>query len=267
MPNVQQNVQQKSQKILISTGINKDVNGEFKRKVSDIVYQNNCEITENPKEASLIVVLGGDGSIMRASHTAIEHNIPIVGINLGKVGYMAELDPGEINLLDKYFKNEYEIEKRMALKVTIANRVYVALNDAVIHASTTHMAQITLSCDKSFVNTYSCDGIICATPTGSTAYSMSAGGSVVDPKLECICVTPICPQSLSARPLIFSSECELSFAFEKDSRKCVLAVDGGDEIPINKSDTVTVTRCDSYVNMIKLKENRFFNVLRQKMSE
>lgn len=251
-------------KIHIVTGDGKDESGDIRRRIRELIAEAGAIETDNAEEAELIVVLGGDGTIMHASHTAVTYGIPIVGVNLGRIGYMAELEPEELGKLSEIIGGNYTLEERMMLTVEYGGRTYPALNDAVIRASTTHPAYVTLECDGQKVNTYRGDGLICSTPTGSTAYSVSAGGSVVDPRLNCIGVTPLCPQSLIARPLIFAPESTLTLRAE-EGRGCILTVDGEDGIPLTAGENVTVKMSETPLRMIRITDDGFYTVLNKKL--
>ena len=248
-------------KLYIFVGKNKDPDGYWRRTLEQTVEQY-ATVTDTPSQADVIAVLGGDGTIMRAATEAIKYNVPVIGINLGRVGYMAELDKSEIPLIERYFKNEYTEEARMMLSVKIGKRLLYSLNDAVVHSKNKHMSHLTLTCNGSVVNEYRGDGVIFATPTGSTAYSMSAGGSAIDPRLKCICVTPICPQSLSAKALVFAPDSKLELVAQ--TMDCVLTVDGNDPIPLERGASLKIKRSDKKLRMIKLKEDGFYEVLRKK---
>ena len=249
-------------KIYIFVGKNKDADGKCRKALEDTAIKYGATVTDDASEADVIAVLGGDGTIMRAAKEAIKHDIPVIGINLGRVGYMAELDKSEIPLISKFFNGEYTEEARMMLSIKAGKRVCYALNDAVFHSKNKHMSFFTLFCNGSTVNEYRGDGVILATPTGSTAYSMSAGGSVIDPRLKCICVTPICPQSLSARPLVFAPDSR--FIISANSPDCVLTVDGGDPMPLDEGAIIEIKRSEKKLRMVKLKEDGFYEVLRKK---
>lgn len=249
--------------IYIYVGKNKDCDGECERALIKEWRSCGGEVTDDVRSASVIAALGGDGTILRASQLAVKYGIPVIGINLGRIGYMAELDKSEIPLIAKYFKREYKEEARMLLRVNVGSRSYYALNDAVFHARSKHMAHFTLSCNGNTVNEYSGDGIILSTPTGSTAYAMSAGGSVIDPRLSCIGVTPICPQSLAARPLVFAPDSKLTV--RADSAECVLTVDGKEPHSLKEGAIVTVSKSRKALRMLKLKEDGFYEVLRNKI--
>jgi len=256
----------------------RDPNMVYTKKVSDILSANGCNICvaaiDNPpfpSQADLYVVLGGDGTILRAAHEAAILNIPILGINRGHLGYMSELEVNELDLLGLLFCDKYTVEKRSMLKIEIDGRdnfppSYV-LNDAVVsNGAVSRMVNLELSCNSSIVGHYRADGLICATPTGSTAYSLSAGGPIVDPSLDCICVTPVSPHSLRARPLIFSSDSVLSI---RDNRRSgdelYMTLDGNENHRIYPDDIIRISRAEIFTSLIRIKQCGFFEALNNKM--
>lgn len=251
--------------IYIFTGENKDADGKYRRLLTEKATLHGVKIANTAEEAEAIAVLGGDGTILRVMPTALKYDIPVIGLNLGRIGYMAELDVNEDSLISEFLSGNFYEEKRMTLSVTVSGQTCIALNDAVIHSGSTHMIKFKLFCNGTPVNTYCGDGLIFATPTGSTAYSMSAGGPVIDPSLECIEITPICTQSLMARPLIFAPESTLSVSAEKDG--CILTVDGGESVELMAGTEIKITRNSRFLRMIKLKKDGFYGVLRRKFSE
>ena len=250
--------------IYIFVGKNKDADGECAKALVEAWRSCGGEVTDDVSKANVIAALGGDGTILRAAHLAVKHDVPVIGINLGRIGYMAELDRSEIQLISRYFEGGFREETRMMLRVEAEGRTFYALNDAVFHAKSKHMAQYTLTCNGNVVNEYRGDGIILATPTGSTAYSMSAGGSVIDPRLSCIGVTPICPQSLTARPLVFAPDSKLKVRAE--SAECVLTVDGREPHTLKEGSEVKVCRSIKKLRMLRMKSDGFYEVLRNKIS-
>lgn len=250
------------QNLYIFVGDGKDKDGKCTRAITEVTLSCGSKITDDIEKSDVIAALGGDGTIMRAAHIASKLDIPVIGINLGRVGYMAELDGSEIPLIARYFDGQYTEDTRMMLTVKVGSRTYYALNDAVFHSKNRHMCKYALSCDSRDVNEYRGDGIIVSTPTGSTAYSMSAGGSVIDPRLSCICVTPICAQSLTARPLIFEPKSKLCVTAQCD--EAMLTLDGSKPISVANGSKVNISKSKRVFKMIKLKENSFFEVLRSK---
>ncbi len=216
-----------------------------------------------------MIVLGGDGTILRAARACAAGRIPIVAINLGRIGYMAELELDELDLLGKLCADDYTVENRMMLEAKIGEESLFALNEVVLGGeSVFRIVEIELYCDGNLVNSYRADGLIAATPTGSTAYSMSAGGAVVDPRLEALLITPICSHSLSATPLVFSAESELiikNVAIREE--KLYISADGGDAHALMYGETVTVRKSEATVDFIRLKKGGFYEALRHKMAD
>lgn len=223
-------------------------------------------------EANIIIVLGGDGSILEAARRAAHRQIPILGINLGRLGYMAELEMGELDMLGRLFTGDYYLEKRSMLRVELlANGALksfsYALNDAVIsNGSVSRIVDLELHENGTPFTKYRADGLIISTPTGSTAYSLSAGGAIVDPAVPCVLVTPICPHSLTARPLIFSDNSVLEVRNICVREKMLyLTIDGRMNFELYRNQTVRVTKAKLQTDLIRLKPSSFYNKLRQKM--
>ena len=223
-------------------------------------------------KADLVIVIGGDGYMLEAARRAAPAGIPILGINMGRVGYMTELELDEIELLDKVFDGEYRLDERAMLKVDIVSEKGQkrfsadALNDAVVaNGSTARIVDFELSEGGRLVNTYRADGLVIATPTGSTAYSLSAGGPIVDPKLSCICVTPICPHSLLSRPLVFPDSEELRVKNICAREKVLhLTVDGRATFDLFYGDSVIVTKSDIRAKLLRIKDEDFYSKIRMK---
>ena len=224
-------------------------------------------------EADILIVLGGDGTILEAARRAAHRGTPILGINLGRLGYMAELEMSELDQLSRLVTGEYELEQRSMLRVELyadneLRSFCYALNDAVIsNGSVSRMIDLELSEGGVPVTTYRADGLIIATPTGSTAYSMSAGGAIVDPHVECFCVTPICPHSFIARPLVFSDKSTLEIKNVCVREKMLyLTVDGKMNFELYRNQVVRITKSSMETNLIRLKPCGFYKKLRQKMN-
>ena len=234
--------------------------------------------------ADLLIVLGGDGTILEAARRAATRQTPILGINLGRVGYMAELEMGELELLANLFDRvtaeghkapTFEIETRSMLHVEVLNTAgeirqqMYGLNDAVItNGSVARIVDIELMENGTPVTTYRADGLIVATPTGSTAYSMSAGGPVADPRVKCFCVTPICPHSLAARPMIFPDDSVLEMRNICQREKMLyLTVDGRNNCELYRGEVVRITRSPLKTHLVRLKPCGFYHRLRLKMAE
>ena len=224
--------------------------------------------------ADCIVTLGGDGSILDAARRAAPLGKPLLGINMGHLGYMTELEITELDLLEAVVNGECEIDERAMLSVSVHTEKggqkgeSFALNDAVItNGSVARIVDIELYEGGEKVSGYRADGLIIATPTGSTAYSMSAGGPVIDPHLSCLVVTPVCPHSLTTRPLLFRDDATLEIKNTCQREKMLyLTIDGRINFEIYRGDTVRVTRSPMTTRLIRIRKGGFYNRLQQKMN-
>lgn len=224
-------------------------------------------------EPEAMIVLGGDGTILEAARSCAPAGIPLLGINLGRVGYMAELELDELPLLDRLLGGDFRIEQRMMLETVInsggVEKRSFALNDAVLGGEKPfRMVGIELLCDNRPVNRYRADGLIISTPTGSTAYSLSAGGAVVDPRMDAMIATPICSHSLNATPIVFSAESELEMRnVTRSNERLILCIDGCENYMLGANESVKLRRSRLRVGFIRLKDGGFYQILRHKMAE
>ncbi len=228
---------------------------------------------ELPKEAEAIVVIGGDGSVLAAAMYAIGADLPLLGLNLGRLGYLAELEVSEYEMLSCLFTGEYTVKERMTFDVSLVrggeemNLVRGAINDVVVsQVPGNGMSEIRLEDGCGNHLTYLADGLIVATPLGSTAYSMAAGGPVVDSSLSAFCVTPICSHSLFSRSVLFPPEYTLTL--KNGSRRegmMKVSVDGTEEYELAPGDSVNVSRSHKVLRMISPKNQSALGVLCRKM--
>ncbi len=224
--------------------------------------------------AELLIVLGGDGSILETSRRAAMRKIPILGINLGHLGYMAELEMDELDLLSHLFDGTYTIEKRSMLSLDIMDDTRMrissfALNEVAITngSGIARIIDLELSEGGELISGFRADGLILATPTGSTAYSMSAGGPICDPRLNCLCVTPICPHSLAARPLIFPDNAVLEIKNTTVREKMLyITADGRINYEFYRGNIARITRSSMVTQLVRLKNYSFYHKLRAKMN-
>lgn len=232
-------------------------------------------IEEAYKSVDAVIVLGGDGSILESARRAAPHETPVLGLNLGRLGYMAELEFGEIGELKRIVSGEYSIDLRSMLRIELvdgAGRVRkeeYALNDAVLSNGTiSRVVDLELYEGGVHIANFRSDGMIVATPTGSTAYSLAAGGAIVDPRLSCFCVTPICSHSLHSRPLVFpdSARIEIKNICQRE-KTLFLTVDGRVNYELTMGEIVQITRSPLQTRFIRLKERSFYDKLRQKMND
>lgn len=264
-------------KIVIFANIDKDKDMVCSNKLKTIVELSgyDAEIITDPDNYAtngipeLVIVLGGDGTIMHAARCCAHAGVPVLGVNFGRVGFMAEIEPDELELVGEYIKGNYTVEERMMLRIKDdGGREYYALNDAVVsNGAISKMITLELYCNDSFVAEYNADGLIIATPTGSTAYSMSAGGPVIDPSIACLLSTPVCSHSLTSRPMVFSPDSKIKIINKSRSPVSVyITLDGGENIPLPLGGAVTVERAELVTKLIRIKNEGFYNLLGKKVN-
>jgi NAD+ kinase len=220
----------------------------------------------------LIVVLGGDGTMLGASRLVGARQTPVLGVNFGWLGYLTEFTLDELYpALDKMLAGDFSLERRMQLEVVVNGGAQVlashrALNEAVVNeAAPARMIEFECLIDGMPVNTFRADGMIVATPTGSTAYSLSAGGPIVHPAMEAILLTPVCPHTLSNRPVVVPGECEVEIRFKKASDALMLTIDGQLNIKLSPDDHITLARSRTTFDIVRPVKRNYFDVLRTKL--
>lgn len=230
-----------------------------------------------PDDIEIAIVLGGDGSIIGAASDICEFDIPILGINFGHVGYLAELEETDISLIASVLKHDFIIDERMMLEAEIIRRdgsiiaSPPALNDIVLsNGPVARLLNFDLHCDGILVQKCRSDGLIVATPTGSTAYSMSAGGPILAPQLDAFCLTPICPHSLNNRPVIVPGESKIEISVAENvtdniDNSVFVSIDGHTAIKIGFGDRIKIERSSFRTKLIRLKNNSFLSVLNSKL--
>lgn len=235
---------------------------KYYSNIGNLIF--NCDI---------VITIGGDGTIIHKAKHAARFSKPILGINLGKIGFVAGLEPTEIDKLEQLIKGKYTVEKRMMLSVNVkkgeTTRKFYALNDVVITKGVySGLVNLNVTLNNDEITKYVADGIILATPTGSTAYSLSAGGPVIEPSMKCILLTPICQHSMFSRSVIFGENSKINItAKTREKDESVLSIDGGRPIIISDRDLVSVEAAKMTVSLIKLKNQNFYKVLNSKLSE
>ncbi len=223
------------------------------------------------KSCDMVLTIGGDGTIIHAARKSAPLDKPLLGINTGRLGFVAELEPNELDMLQRIAEGNYSVEKRMMLKVTCKNNEFYAMNDAVIsRGSLSRLIDIDVSLaeDRGYICSYRADGLIVSTPTGSSAYSLAAGGPVVEPTMKCIVMTPVCSHSLFARPVVFSHKSQLAVSAScDDNTQVYLTLDGAKTLTIARSDMIYITSSKIETKLIKLKDKSFYKVLNDKFTE
>ncbi|MBR6548369.1 MAG: NAD(+)/NADH kinase [Clostridia bacterium] len=248
--------------------------GENVRRIREVLQRLSIEIlpVEHFQQADWVTVVGGDGTIMHTAKRAAEYDLPIFGINSGRVGFLAGLEPDEAHLLSCIPNGEYTIDSRMLLSVSFEKdgvvEKHYALNEAVVTRNgPARMMDICLrdGLQGGQIN-YRADGLIVATPTGSTAYSMSAGGPILDPFIEGLIVTPICPYSSPSRSLVFSPAHPLHIGARcADNGQTIVCMDGETPIDVTGREITVQKSTDRAVRLIRIKKDTFFDVYNNKM--
>lgn len=223
-------------------------------------------------DADMVISVGGDGSFINAAKKATVYNKPVVCVNAGKLAYLACMEGDEVQLLGKVVNGEYITEKRMMLQVSVTdkngNQIYETscINDAVVSRSgTIRIMKLSVNCNGAPLLQYMADGAIVCTPTGSTAYSLSAGGPIVDPCVESILLTPVCSHSVFSRSVVLGGDSVLSICHD-NSGDAILSCDGQNPILIPEGACVNVKRSSCYASFIKIKDDTFIDILNKKIS-
>ena len=224
--------------------------------------------------ANAIICFGGDGTILHIAKTATRHNLPILGVNIGTMGFMAELESSELSELSRLANDDFTLDERMMLDATVfrdRDIVFhdICLNDvAITKGAVARVVYLGIQCDG--VQAMECggDGVILATPTGSTAYSLSAGGPVVEPEAKNILITPICAHDMSSRCMVASDKRVITVSLTKNSkRNAFLSVDGGKAVKLNMGDVATIRKSELVTKLIRLKERSFYDVVNTKFKK
>ncbi len=277
--------------IVIIPNVNKEDVFAVARSVADVISQNGGTVfidkqygneyesfsrtyTDFPKECELIIVIGGDGSVIDASVLAVKQDIPILGVNLGNLGYLAEIETESLQTLQKIFTNEYSIERKMLLSASrvgadgqTVDSTRFAVNDVIIsHENYLGVAEFMLITDDNENVKYRADGIIFSTPAGSTAYSLSAGGPVVDHGINSIVATPICPHSFFNRSIIFNENTKLAV---KNTGKSALkiSIDGRLFEELEIGEKCVISKSERSLKMVAFNANNMFSTLFSKMKK
>ncbi|QSZ26501.1 NAD(+)/NADH kinase [Aceticella autotrophica] len=226
------------------------------------------------KECDCLIVLGGDGTILNIARQCAPYSTPILGVNLGHLGFLAEVDSNNIfAAMEKLYNGEYTIDKRMMLEASIIKNdmeivKFRALNDIVVTRGVfPHMVRLEVYVNDQYLDTYLSDGVIISSPTGSTAYSLSAGGPIVYPNLELLIITPICPHALHSRSIIVSSNDKVKLKIADENQDIMVTTDGQQGYKLNSRNLVYIKKSSKYTNLIKIENTNFFDLLRDKLSE
>lgn len=252
-------------KFILCTNGDKDPGYKITEKVKSTLEKLGAEVVKEESFADAMIVLGGDGTLLHSVRDI--GNLPVFGINLGTLGFLTEFDSGDLEFLEKIVNDEFIIEKRMMLEGRIdGGEPFYALNDIVLsRGGAARVMNMQLFVDGCIADTYRADGIIAATPTGSTAYSLSAGGPVIEPDMKLIEITPICPHMMHSRSLIISHSRKVRIVLEeKEGAYLNVSADGIGIAEISGGVAVDICSSEKTVDFIRLEGHHFFDVLNKK---
>ncbi len=269
-------------------GININTTKDKKRKMLDFIVKsihNECRTANisvyedciglNDEESSkldMVIVLGGDGTILNTARHVAKYNTPIFGINIGHLGFLAQVESFHIDFAIKsLFKGEYTIEERSMLKCSYEKdgviKTHIGLNDVVLSKGVlARIVKYEVHIDNKYYNTFAADGIIVCTATGSTAYSLSAGGPIIYPTLDALVLTPMYSPTLGARTMVLDGKSKISINFPKTSENIFLSIDGQEWIEIDKTEIVNVCAAKNKCRLVQLNSNDYFDTLRKKIT-
>ncbi|MDD6136500.1 MAG: NAD(+)/NADH kinase [Lachnospiraceae bacterium] len=276
---------------IIFTNTDKDPGYELSNKIVDYLVAHDAKamiITEQVRESfqqkdanvlpkellsdvDAAIVLGGDGTMLRAARDLGGYPTPLVGINLGTLGFLTEIEVSNVyQALDRLLADDYFVEKRMMIEGAVNGDTYHALNDIVIsRAGFSRIIGLNIYVNDELLETYEADGVIVATPTGSTGYNLSAGGPIISPKSKAIVVTPISPHSLMAKSVVFDSTDEVRIEIVKKRKtqdtEAIVSFDGSDNAGLSAGDSVTAKMSSREITLIKMYDVNFYKILRDKI--
>jgi NAD+ kinase len=222
-----------------------------------------------PSHSDIIISLGGDGTILRLARNAAERGTPIVGVNLGKLGFLTEASLEDMDAcIDELLKGDYFVVERMMLQATTTkdSKVYVALNDVVVSKfGTSRVLDLEIHVNGEYLATFTADGIILSTPTGSTAYALANGGPIVTPNNRSITISPICPHTLTARPVIVPDDSVIRVIVKSPNHRIHLTADGQDETLIKSPAEIRIKKARHTARLVKRKKTSYYDILRKKL--
>ena len=258
------------------------VNYLNQHKINTLIDQHGAKIVETKgysieelvQKIDLAIVIGGDGTFLQAGRDLVDHHIPVLGINLGRLGFLVDISPNEMTtILDQVLAGNYYREERILLQASVYRQAQLlgtntAFNDVVLHVrNEVRMIEFTTYINDNFVNTQRADGMIISTPTGSTAYSLSSGGPLLQSSLKAVVLVPICPHTLSHRPIVIPSSDKITIRLCDHPRNSDARVsfDGQTHIDIRPSDTISICQKEQAVCLIQPKEYDYYHILRTKL--
>jgi NAD+ kinase len=225
-----------------------------------------------PEHVEMIIVLGGDGTLLSVARLVGDYEVPILGVNLGGLGFLTEITLEELyRVVERVVQGDFITNERVVLNASVIRRgermaEFIVLNDAVINkGALARIIDLETTINQDYVTTFKSDGLIISTPTGSTAYNLSAGGPIVYPSLHCIIITPICPHTLTNRPIVIPDDVEVRATLKTKQQEVILTLDGQQGFTLEFEDVVEVRKAEGRILLIKSPYRHYFEVLREKL--
>ncbi|MGN1481675.1 NAD(+)/NADH kinase [Porcipelethomonas sp.] len=245
------------------------VDNSYKSEFNDKTFINYGLFDEFAGESDFAIAIGGDGTILKCAKHIIDADTKLLGINTGRLGFMSALEYDQLDRISDLKSGNYKISERMMMNVKIdsGGSIYelIALNDVSVSGIYSSICDFNIYADGNIIGSYRADGAVFSTPTGSTAYSLSAGGPIIEPEMECIEMTLICPHSLFTRPMIFSPEKKIRFENSlQRNPEIFVSVDGGEAIKLSVGSSVEVSKSEHKIKLVSMTENFFYNSLNNK---
>lgn len=256
--------------ILSSIGVEICADGEYHSELDgkNVIFGNADNLIA---ECDIVIAIGGDGTILKSARAASAYDKAILGINSGRLGFMASLEMSQLEMLTKLKSGEYTTEERMMLEITHISgdekTTYTALNDIVVARPYSKLGDFTVSSGGKVVSELRADGLVFSTSTGSTAYALSAGGPIIEPDMECIEFTPICPHSLFSRTILFSPAREIEITHKSKYDDVYFNTDGGTNVKFAKTDMLKVKKAEKKIKLVEIAGNTFFNSVNKKLMQ
>jgi NAD+ kinase len=260
-------LQPKGVEVYIEEGIEKSLRPNLRAP-----FLNPVKREEIPSHAEMIIVLGGDGTLLSVARLVGSHEVPILGVNLGGLGFLTEITLEELyRVLERVIQGDFVTDERVVFHAAVIRRgerlaEFIVLNDAVINkGALARIIDLETTINGEYLTTFKSDGLIISTPTGSTAYNLSAGGPIVYPSLHCIIITPICPHTLTNRPIVIPDDVEVRAILKSKQQEVILTLDGQQGFVLEFGDVVEVKKAGGKILLIKSPYRHYFEVLREKL--
>jgi NAD+ kinase len=260
-------LQPKGVEVYIEEGIEKSLRPNLRAP-----FLNPVKREEIPSHAEMIIVLGGDGTLLSVARLVGSHEVPILGVNLGGLGFLTEIRLEELyRVLERVIQGDFVTDERVVFHAAVIRRgerlaEFIVLNDAVINkGALARIIDLETTINGEYLTTFKSDGLIISTPTGSTAYNLSAGGPIVYPSLHCIIITPICPHTLTNRPIMIPDDVEVRAILKSKQQEVILTLDGQQGFVLEFGDVVEVKKAEGKILLIKSPYRHYFEVLREKL--